>query len=253
MASLPPPPAKVPPLAADVAPTPVGRFLTALPIKYFHATLEGIEHLPKSSGALVVGNHALFGLDGAVLGALIIKETGRYPRFLGERNLWKIPVLGQVLTALGALEGEPKAAQLLLEDGELVVVYPGGVDDSFKLSSERHHLKWGQRAGFAKVAMRAKVPIVPVAGIGIDEMYEVLGREHVIGRALLGSPRYDLPIPFGAYGTLIPKRIPQHFVLLDPIDTGGDPDRPEDVERVRAQTYHAIESRLGQARGDASK
>ena len=248
MSSRPPPAAKVPPLASDLANTPIGKAIADLPIRYFHATLEGGERVPREGGALVVGNHALFGLDGFVLGALLMRETGRYPRFLGERNLWKVPVLGQMLTALGALEGEPKAAQMLLEDGEIVAVYPGGVDDSFKLASEKYRLKWGMRCGFAKVAMRAKVPILPVAAIGIDDMYDVVTRERWIGRTLFGSARYDLPVALGLYGTPLPKRVPQTYAVLEPIDTSGDVDDPDVVERVRADTYRAIETRLRDVR-----
>jgi 1-acyl-sn-glycerol-3-phosphate acyltransferase len=193
----------------------------------------------------------MFGIDGYVLGSLVLRATKRVPRFLGERNLWRIPVFAQILTAAGALPGEPARATELLASGEIVIVYPGGVDDSFKKSSERYRLQWGARAGFAKVAMRAKVPIVPVVGEGIDEMYAIRRRERTLGRWVFGSERYDFPLPRGVLGTLLPRRVKQTFHLLAPIDTTGDPDRPEDVERVRAATYDALESRLSllRARG----
>lgn len=224
--------------------TRIGRFLRDLPIAYFRATLEGQDHVPRDSGALLVGNHALLGLDAFVLAALVLRDTSRYVRFLGEKNLWSIPGLGRALTSVGAIPGVPGGAIALLEAGELVGVYPGGADDSFKLEEERYRLKWGRRAGFARVAMRAEVPIVPVAGLGIDEMYRVVGREPWIGRRIFGSPRYDIPIAFGVLGTLIPHRVTQRFVALPPIDTRGDPDRPKDVERVRAATETALDEKL---------
>jgi 1-acyl-sn-glycerol-3-phosphate acyltransferase len=222
--------------------TALGRKLRDIPIEYFHARMEGADRIPREGGALIVGNHAMNGLDGFVLGALIVKETGRYARFLGERNLFRIPVLKDMLTAVGAIAGEPSAATQLLADGELVAVYPGGIDDSWKLTTtDKYKLQWGNRSGFARVAMRAGVPIVPVAALGIDEMYEVVAREPVVGRAIFGSPRYDFPIALGAYGTLIPKRVPQKYLVQEPIDTRGDPDNPEDVERVRHATFSAID------------
>ena len=245
--------AKVPPLGADLVHTALGRLFTEAPIRYFHATLEGIEHVPRTGGALIVGNHALLGLDGWVLGALLVRETGRYPRFLGDRNLFRVPVLGAALTAVGVVAGEPQRAQQLLEDDELVVVYPGGVDDSFKPASQKHRLQWGRRAGFAKVAMRARVPIVPVAGLGIDDMYDVIAREPVVGRALFGSPRYDLPIALGASGTLLPHRAPQRYVTLPMVDTRGDPDRADDLERVRAATFEAIDAQLSSVRASTPR
>ncbi len=204
------------------------------------ATLIGEQNLPRQGGALVVGNHALGGLDAFPLTALLIVHTGRVPRFLAERNLWRIPGLSVLLAAAGAIPGAPDAATRLLVAGELVCVYPGGIDDSFKLTSEAYTLKWGSRAGFARVAMRAGVPIVPVAATGIDELFEVKRREHRLGRWFGGSERYDVPVP----ETLFPRRVPLDYHVLQPIDTSGDPADGAAVERVRAATVAAMESVL---------
>lgn len=223
--------------------TPLGRLLAELPTRWFHARLEGIEHLP-AGGALLVGNHAMFGLDGVVLGTLVVRETRRHLRFLGERNLFRFGPLARLFHAAGAVEGAPENAVALLRRGEWVGVYPDGIDDSWKTADERYVLKWGNRSGFARVAMRAGVPILPVAAHGIDEMYTVVARERWLGRAVMGSARYDLPLVFGAYGTLVPRRVPQRYVVGAPVDTAGDPDRAEDVERVRAATFDALDGML---------
>lgn len=217
--------------------------------RWFRAEMVGAEALPSRGAALLVGNHAMLGLDGVVLGTLVREATGRYVRFLGDRNLWRIPVVNEVLTAFGAQPGEPRSAQQLLAQGELVGVYPGGAVDSFKLTpQERYRLKWGHRAGFARLAMRAGVPIVPVAGLGIDEMYTVWAREPVLGRRLFGSAHYDLPIAWGAWGTPFPRRVALRFEVLPPIDTAGDADDPEVVSRVREATRVALASRLDRYR-----
>ena len=232
-----------------LAPTPLQRFLrtrtgrrlaSAL-VRRTKATLHGAENIPREGGALLVGNHAILGVDAVPLTALLALHTGRTPRFLGERVLWKIPLLRLLLRPLGIVRGEPEAAVRLLEAGELVCVYPGGVLDSYKPSSQAYTLQWGSRAGFARVAMRAKVPIVPIAGTGVDEIYEVRRREHFLGRRLFGSERYDLPIP----RHLWPRIVPLDYYALAQVDTRGDVDRAEDVERVRRATYEAIDAVLG--------
>ncbi len=229
--------------------TALGRRLRDLPIEYIRASIEGAHRVPREGGALLVGNHAMTGVDGVVLGALVTRETGRYVRFLGERNLWRIPIVRGALDAVGALPGEPGPAIELLREGELVGVDPGGIEDSWKLTrTQRYRLQWGNRAGFARVAMRAGVPIVPVAALGIDEMYDVVARERIVGRTLLGSSRYDLPIVVGAYGTPIPRRVPQRYLVQPPIDTSGDPEDPAAVERVRAATFEAIDRVLAGVR-----
>jgi 1-acyl-sn-glycerol-3-phosphate acyltransferase len=204
--------------------------------------------IPREGPALLVGNHAMFGIDSLVLSALIHRETGRKIRFLGDREITRVPVLRNMLGVVGVVPGDRENGLQLLREGHLLAVYPGGVDDSFKLAFERHQLKWGNRSGFAVIAMEAGVPIIPVVGVGIDQMYKVVGREKFLGRTLFNSSRYDLPVALGVLGTPIPRRYPQRFIVQAPIDTSGNPNNPEDVERVRAATYASIESKLREIR-----
>jgi 1-acyl-sn-glycerol-3-phosphate acyltransferase len=206
----------------------------------FLATLHGAEHLPRSGAALLVGNHAYVGMDSWVLSALLLLHCDVVPRFLGDRNLWRIPIANRFLTSVGAIPGKPDDAVRLLEAGELVAVYPGGIDDSFKLSSEAYTLKWHNRTGFARVAMRARVPIIPIAATGVDELYQLDALEPFFGRAFGGSSKYDIPLP----RSLMPRRVPLDYYLLAPIDTAGDPNHDADVERVKQATEIAIRSVL---------
>ena len=204
------------------------------------ATLHDGDRIPRRGPALLVGNHALLGLDSVALTAALVAEGHRPPRFLAEKNLFRFPGVRPALTALGAIPGRPDEAVALLEAGELVCVYPGGVDDSFKLSTEAYTLQWGDRKGFARVALRARAPILPVAATGVDDLFEIPRREHRLGRALLGSDRYDLPIP----ESLVPRRVPLDFFVLPPIEPEGDARDPESVARVRQATWESLESVL---------
>lgn len=213
-------------------------------LAYFSASLIGREHIPRTGGALLVANHGMNGFDGIVLGALLQKEVGRLPFWLGERNLWRIPGFDRLARFIDAVPGEPHPAVELLRKGELVVVYPGGIRDSFKLASQRNQLQWGRRSGFAKVAMEAGVPIVPIAAHGVDDMYTVIAREPWIGRALLGDAKYDLPVAFGRWGSLVPRRARVTIEALPPVRTDGDPSSEADVERVRSAAASAVQAAL---------
>jgi 1-acyl-sn-glycerol-3-phosphate acyltransferase len=215
------------------------RFARALADR-FQGTLHDADRIPRRGPALLVGNHGLFGLDSIVLTALLIAAGHRVPRFLGEKNLFRVPGLRAALAAVGAVPGRPDEAVALLEAGELVCVYPGGIDDSFKLSTEAYTLKWGERAGFARVALRARAPIVPVAATGIDELFEVAGRETFWGRTFLGSARYDLPLPVH----LAPRPVPLDYFVLPAVPPEGDADDPAAVATMRAATHDAIDEVL---------
>ncbi|APR88019.1 phospholipid/glycerol acyltransferase [Minicystis rosea] len=204
------------------------------------ATLHDGDHIPRRGPALLVGNHALLGLDSVALTAVLVADGHRPPRFLAEKNLFRFPGVRPALTALGAIPGRPDEAVALLEAGELVCVYPGGVDDSFKLSKDAYTLQWGDRQGFARVALRARAPIVPVAATGVDDLFEVPRRERLFGRTLLGSDRYDLPIP----ESLVPRRVPLDFFVQPPLLPEGDARDPEAIANLRQATWDALESVL---------
>lgn len=208
------------------------------------ARMAGFEHIPKRGAALMVGNHAALGLDSFPFTALCIEHTGRMPRFLGERNLWRVPGLAQVLDALGAVPGTRDNAAALLRAGELVCVYPGGIDDSLKAGGSEYTLQWGHRDGFARVALRAAVPIIPFVGEGVDDLLTVVARERWIGRRVLGSPRYDLPVFRGAWGLPVPRRVPLVYHILEPIVPAGEESNEADVAALRRRTYESMESVL---------
>jgi len=215
------------------------RFARALRAQ-LEATLHDGDRIPRHGPALLVGNHALLGLDSVALAAALLADGHRLPRFLAEKNLFRLPGVRSALAALGAVPGRPEDAVTLLQAGELVCVYPGGVDDSFKLSTEAYTLKWGERAGFARVALRASAPIVPIAATGVDELYAVPRRESFIGRTLLSSSRYDLPVP----ASLVPRRVPLDYFVLPPIAAEGDAGDAAAVARLRGATWDALEGVL---------
>jgi len=222
----------------------VGRAFIDRLLRYFDATFVDHERVPRRGGALLVANHGIFGFDAFILGALLWRHTHRLALWLADRNLWKTPVLASALDWVNAIPGTPDDAVAHLRAGDLVVVYPGGIFDSYKHERDRHKLKWRDRAGFARVALRAGAPIVPVAACGVDDMYRVVGRDPLLGRVLFGDRRYNLPIALGRYGTLVPRPAKVTLHALAPIFPGGDAENPSDVERVRRYVHDSIQSKL---------
>jgi len=165
--------------------------------RYFAAQLHDAHHLP-TGGAIIVSNHAFVALDSLVLIHLLKQETGRMPRGLAERDLFRAPGVANLLARVGAVMGSPHNAIGLLEAGELVLTYPAGAAGSFKGPEDRYRLCWRDNAmGYLKVAAQTRTPIVPLVGIGIDDAFPAVARERVLGRRLFGSERYDLSLVLG--------------------------------------------------------
>lgn len=222
----------------------IGRRFVDGVLRYFDATFVGHERVPREGGALLVANHGVFGFDAFILGALLWRHARRLAVWLADSNLWKTPGLAATLDWVNAIPGTPADAVEQLRRGEIVIVYPGGIFDSYKHQRDRHKLKWRGRSGFARVALRAAAPVVPIAACGVDDMYSIVGRDPFLGRVLFGDRRYNLPIALGRYGTLVPRPAKVTVHALAPIFPDGDAENPSDVERLRAQVHDSIQAKL---------
>jgi len=133
---------------------------------------EGAHNVPESGGALIVANHRSL-MDPIAVGMSI----DRHISFAAGSFAFSVPVVSTAFKAWGAIPinvfgGEKSkkdldAAVALLEQGELVGVFPEGVHTM----SHPHRVSKIQtfRTGFARVALRARVPIIPVAVVGLGE------------------------------------------------------------------------------------
>jgi 1-acyl-sn-glycerol-3-phosphate acyltransferase len=150
---------------------------------WFRVEWEGLENIPAEGGALLVSNHAgMMPVDGGVVLYGIEEELGRRVYSLAHHGFWRFPFAGRFLNQIGGVVGHPENAQRLLkEEGALVVVFPEGEKGPVKPTSERYRLQRFGRGGFVETAMRAGVPIIPIALMGTEDTTPVVGRIEVAG------------------------------------------------------------------------
>jgi 1-acyl-sn-glycerol-3-phosphate acyltransferase len=200
--------------------------------------LVGLENLPKGR-ALLVANHA-FGWDVLFAMSAIHAKTGRTVWALGEHVWWKIPVLRRVATAFGTVDGTQQNTDRLLSHDDLVLVLPGGLRESLKPRELRYRLLWGHRYGFVRAAIRNRAPIVPLASIGADELFDLVGNAFVRGsRWLRGT---GIPIPLTSKLIPIPHFVRIKFVIGEPIPPPDRASETDDavVHRLRREAEGAL-------------
>jgi 1-acyl-sn-glycerol-3-phosphate acyltransferase len=137
---------------------------------------------------------------------------------------------------LGLVAAHPANAQRLLGDeGRLVLVFPEGQKGSRKLYWQRYRLRRFGRGGFVKTALRAGVPIVPIAVIGAEEAMPIFAHVPMLQR-LTGLIYFPINHAFPHLGLaaslmFMPAKFKIRF--LDPIDLSryGAEDA-EDLELV---------------------
>lgn len=169
---------------------------------WLRVEVEGIENVPASGGALLVANRAgQLRLDAGMLGRAL-REESRTPRMLHVASpaaLGDVPGLGMIATKLGAVSDHPANLQRLLQDeGQLVLAFPEAGRHGVKPLSRRYRLQPFDRLDVVEVAVRARVPIVPVAILGSEEATPLLSSLGPLGRLTplrLGS-RLPLPARF---------------------------------------------------------
>lgn len=199
----------------------------------------GLEHLP-AGGALLVANHA-FGWDVVFLMGEVWRTRRRPVWALGEHLWWRVPFLRRLAARLGTVDGTRENADRLLARGELVLVLPGGMREAVKPRQLRYRLLWGKRFGFVRAAIRAGVPIVPVASIGTDELFDFVGNAYERGRRWIGRP--DVPIPLPSRILPIPHLTHVSILIGEPIPTRARPEDAEDpatLARVRREVAGAL-------------
>ncbi|HEX2774362.1 MAG TPA: lysophospholipid acyltransferase family protein [Micromonosporaceae bacterium] len=142
-------------------------------------TVEGLEHVPATGGAILAGNH-LSVADELLLGAVVPRHLAfwaksEYFTGTGFRG-W---LTRSVVSGLGAIPVERTggraslsafdAAIPALKAGDLVAIYPEGT------RSPDGRLYRG-RTGAARLALAAGVPIIPVGVLGTDKIQPIGAR-----------------------------------------------------------------------------
>src|SRR5699024_9694506 len=113
-------------------------------------------------------------------------------------------------------------AEGLLEDGELVTVFPEGFKGVGKPYADRYKLQRFGRGGFVTSALRTGAPIVPVSIVGSEEIYPKIADLKPLAR-LLGFPYFPIPPLFPLLGPLgaVPLPSKWHIEFGEPIPTAG--------------------------------
>ena len=157
--------------------------------RWFRVEWEGLEKIPTAGGALLIANHAgAIPSDAPMIMHGIEEELGRPVYGLADYFFRKVPVVGTLWSRGGGVAAHPDNAQRLLhDDGQLALVFPEGVKGPSKLSRDRYELRRFGRGGFVETAMRAGVPIVPIAVVGAEESMPVMFKLPAVSRHV-GAP-----------------------------------------------------------------
>jgi 1-acyl-sn-glycerol-3-phosphate acyltransferase len=230
--------------------------------RWFHAEVRGIERVPEGA-ALFVGNHSggFMTPDTWLFCSALYRARGaaEVPYGLAHEVPLKLRGLGDLVARLGGVRASHEGARRLFADGHKVLVYPGGDLDAFRSSLDRDKVIFGPRRGYLRLALRERVPLVPVVSAGSHDGWLVLSDGRWLAKRL-GTRRVlrtevlpiTLSIPWGltlgAPLLYLPLRARILIEVLPPFvfERTGDDAADDDayVERCHEQVHGALQDAL---------
>jgi 1-acyl-sn-glycerol-3-phosphate acyltransferase len=220
--------------------------------KWFRAEWDGLEKIPTEGGALLVANHAgAIPSDAPVIMHGIEKELERPVYGLADYFFRTVPVVGTLWARAGGVSARPaNAYRLLKEQGQLALVFPEGTKGPSKSYTDRYQLRRFGRGGFVEIAMRAGVPVIPIAVVGSEEAMPIVFRLPTLAKAL-GVPYFPVTanlLTMGPLGVVLPFPAKFKLKVLDPIhfNVPADQDRysksrvMEEAERIRTLLQESV-------------
>lgn len=231
-------------------------FMTFMYGTWWRTTTEGLEYVPDASRALLVANHSgVLPWDGAMIATAVLEEhaSARLVRNLYQDWFNTLPFVASALSSIGQVPGVPENAVRLLEEDELVCVFPEGAKGVGKLYKDRYRLARFGRGGFVQAALRTGAPLVPVAVIGSEEIYPMLANIEPLAK-MLRLPFFPVTPFFPWMGLLgaIPLPTRWSITFCPPISTEEyGPEAADDSlivfmlsEQVRCTIQETVNAKL---------
>src|SRR3954467_673346 len=233
---------------------------------YFRAEVNGLEKIPAEGPVLLVGNHSGGNLtpDTTVFTLAFVTYFGVERRFyqLAHNLVLSMPGLG-FLRKYGTVAASPQNAELALDQGAALLVYPGGDYAVHPPPWETAKVDFGRRKGWIRLAAEKRVPIVPVVSLGGQETALFLSRGERLSKLLRLDKMFrlkvlpiSLALPWGLNvgdkGGHLPLPAKIRVRVLDPVhlreEFGEEPDLDavydHVLSRMQASLDHMARDRI---------
>jgi len=192
----------------------------------------GVANIPAEGGFVVCPNH-LSHIDVLILGHFMY-DAGRPVYFLGKESVFRVPVVGWIVTRAGQIPvhrgthrvaDADRAAVAAVRAGKAVGVYPEGT-----LTRDPDLWQMRGKTGAARIALETRCPVIPVAMWGPNELL---------------APYTKLP-------KLLPRKT-MGVIAQPPVDLSDLYDAPdrraavaEATRRIMASLTNGVEQLRGQ-------
>ncbi|XP_012546765.1 monoacylglycerol/Diacylglycerol O-acyltransferase isoform X1 [Bombyx mori] len=181
--------------------------------------IRGLENIPDGP-FLVIYYHGALPIDMYYFIARMLLFKRRHIHTVADRILFKIPGWKALLEGLCVIPGTVQTCASVLKAGNPLAISPGGVYEA-QFGDHHYRLNWKSRVGFAKVALEAKVPIVPMFTQNVREAFRTVGWLRNVWLRVYAAIRVPLAPVYGGF----PVKLVTHLGPAIPYDPEATPDQ----------------------------
>jgi 1-acyl-sn-glycerol-3-phosphate acyltransferase len=157
-----------------------------------------------------------------MIGMAVINEhpNQRLVRALYASWFPTLPVISTLFVKMGQSLANEENGIRLLEQENLIAVFPEGIKGVQKLYKDRYKLARFGRGGFVRMALKTGAPMIPVSVVGAEETYISFANAEFIAK-LIGFPFFPITITWPWLGLLgfIPIPTKWYIDIGEPVPT----------------------------------
>jgi len=176
----------------------------------------GLENIPQDEPVLLIYYHGAIPVDVYYFVSKIFLYNSKLIRLVVDRFLFKIPGWSIFADVLKIIPGTVQSCSVILKEGNMLAISPGGVYEA-QFGDSYYELMWQKRMGFAKVALDAKVTIVPFFTKNLREAFRTVSWGRRIWLKIYAKTKLPLAPIYGGFPvklvTYIGKPIPYDGTL----------------------------------------
>ena len=162
----------------------------------------------------------------------VLPNLATHIRTLAASSLFRIPLAREIALWTGCVDASRHVAERQLQQGRSLLILPGGEQEQIRTRNGREEVYVQKRMGFIKLALRYKIPVVPVYVFGASDMYHTSDVALDLRLALVKQLGIAIPLAVGKWGwPLCPINVKTTIVFGKPMDmTCKEPGNPTDEE-----------------------
>lgn len=161
-------------------------------------SIKNLENIEKGVPNLLIYYHGAIPIDLYYLSGYITLYHNKLMYNVADNFLFNIPGWSPILNFLNIIKGTVDQCSDILntKDNNILCISPGGVFEA-QFGDENYELMWRNRVGFAKIALKSKVNVIPVFTLNIRESYKTINFYKSFFMKLYESTRLPLVPIYG--------------------------------------------------------